>query len=893
MLKKVFLILFFCSTSHVMFSQSILDIQIVGISKNQPLRNFLIDFEKSHAVKFFFRDEWLESYIITPDENNKALSEALSSILGNEVFFNLMFDYAVIFSVDSEKIYNRLSVIQNAVLRKSDIDEIEFGIKGGKSASGNVIINGTIKSKSNNSPLPGVIIELSDTPRTTTNDQGYYEISIPRGEHILTYHIGNHRDRVVILKAYANGNISFSLEEMPTILEEVVIHEQTLNAKEGQIQIKIANMNRAPTFLGEVDLIKTIQNQAGVTTVGEIASGFNVRGGSVDQNLVLYDGVPIFNTTHALGFFTAFNSAAIKNVSFFRGGIPAEYGGRSSSVLSIDAAEGDPMKWKVSGNIGLISSELTAGGPIKKDTTLVTASFRSSNSDWILDVANTKYNLDNSSLSFYDASLKLTHKPNQNTKISFSGYTSLDRFTLINDTSYATRNIAASMRFDRTWGSKLFGSIALGFGQYTYSLKEQDASTAFDLEYGVTYPSLKFDFNHEGKYKLAFGLHNTLYLFNPGTMVPETTESTIKETHLDKVRSLETALYASEEFYIQERLFVEVGLRYSLFANFGSATIYHYASGQPLEMQNVVDSTVYNSHQLIKLYHGLEPRLSVRYNLGSNASLKLGYNRMYQYLHMVSNTAATAPVDIWQSGNPYFAPQVADQVSIGYYRNIKKNMYEGFAEVFYKDIRNVFDFKDGADLVLNKNLETELLNGNAHSYGFEFSISKVSGKLIASGNYTFSRSLRQVDGTFDSEKINDGKVYPSNFDQPHVVNLTWRYGVTRRIFFSGNFSYRMGRPMSLPEGAYTVDGVPITDFPYRNEYRIPDYHRMDLAIIIEGSHKIKKLWDSAWIFSVYNVYARRNAYAVVYQDDGNGHLYPYKLSVIGTIIPSVTYRFKF
>lgn len=874
-------------------SQSIFDMQVEGVSKKEPLKNFLTDIEKRNDVKFFFREEWLEPYTITPEENGKSLMAALHDILGNEVRFTLMFKYAVVFSIDLNKVLLQQDIIEKAVAQKWKIDEVVIGNKDERSLSRNVTIKGTIKNELDNSPISNVTIELENDEKVFTDVYGNYEFIIPQGEHIITYRISNHRGRVIILKAYASGVLDFTIEDAPTVLQEVVITDrETLKSRAGQTYIKIADMNRSPTFLGEVDLIKTIQTQAGVTTVGEIASGFNVRGGSVDQNLVLYDGIPIFNTTHALGFFTAFNSASIKDVSFFRGAIPAEYGGRSSSVLTIDAAEGDANKWKVNGSVGLISSDITVGGPIKRDTTLITASFRSSYSDWMLDLVRSKYNLRKSSLSFYDGSFKLTHKPNQKTKISFSGYTSLDRFTLINDTSYSIRNIAASLRFDRTWSSKLFGSITLGFGQYTYLLKEEDASTAFNLEYGVTYPSLNFDFNLEGKHKLAFGFHNRLYSFNPGSLEPGR-ESTLKRIHLDRVPSLESAVYLSEEFSIHERIFLEAGLRYSLFANLGSATIYQYAPGEPLEIQNVIDSTVYDDHRLVKFYHGLEPRLSVRYNVGSNASLKLGYNRMYQYLHMISNTAATAPIDVWQSGNPFFMPQRADQVSLGYYRNMKENIYQIFAEIFYKGVKNVYDFKDGADLVLNKNLETELLNGKAHSYGLELSISKVSGRLIVSGNYTFSRSFRQVDGKYETQKINEGKVYASNFDQPHVLNLAWRYAIRRRIFFSGNFSYRTGRPMSLPEGAYTVDGIPITDFPYRNEYRIPDYHRMDVALIVEENHKLRKKWHGAWIFSFYNVYARRNAYAVFYKKDSDGYLYPYTLSVIGTIIPSITYRFQF
>jgi hypothetical protein len=404
---------------------------------------------------------------------------------------------------------------------------------------------------------------------------------------------------------------------------------------------------------------------------------------------------------------------------------------------------------------------------------------------------------------------------------------------------------------------------------------------------------VKLDFNYEGEHKLSFGVHHTWYDFAPGSLTPTTAESNVKEIHMLHERSSESALYLSDAFYWREKFLLEAGLRASLYNRVGRGTTYQYAEDQPRQPQNVVDSTVYGAGENMKTYIGLEPRLSLRYTLTAFASVKLGYNRMYQYMHLVSNTAAITPVDIWQSSNTYFKPQVADQISLGYYRAILDNTYEAYVEGFYKTTDNVLDFKDGANLILNKNLETALLPGKADAYGVEVSGSKVKGRLLTTLSYTYSRSWRKVDGPLDEEKVNEGKRYPSNYDQPHVVQLTWRYGISRRIFFSGNFIYHTGRPMSLPIAGYSVDGVPVMTFSDRNKYRIPDYHRLDLAFIIEGTHKRKKILDGTWVLSFYNAYGRKNAYSVFFQDNGKGFYKPYKLSVVGSIVPSLSYSFKF
>jgi hypothetical protein len=891
----LFLALLFISVSGL--SQNALEETVSDVKEEQPLSTFLLEYEKQHQVRFFFQEEWLTGYTITPQANGKTLLNALTEILKyTDIDFTGMFGYAVIFAKDASVDVARDSILRSASAAKKEIEEYTLGNKATYKPGKQVTLSGVVKDEFSSATLAGVLIMLNGKHISESNSTGHYSISLPAGEQLVEFHFGNYRDKVIDVKIYENSTLGIVLEEMPVVLDEVVVSDQAIvNRRVGQISLKMTELKRSPTFLGEIDIIKQIQNQPGVTTVGEVASGFNVRGGGVDQNLVLYDGVPIFNTSHALGFFTAFNSDAVGQVSFYRGGIPAEYGGRVSSVLNITSKEGPYDKWRGTGGIGIISSHLSLGGPIKRDTTSLLVSVRASYSDWVLHSVKSNYqNVKNSSVAFYDASMKFTHKYSKKTKLTLSGYASNDRFSFTNDSIYGTRNLAGLVQLDHTFSDRLYGSIAASFGRYSYSVVEEDKNAAFKLQYSITYPALRMDFNYDGnQHKLSFGLHNTYYNFAPGNLKPTTEESYTSNVKIPSERSLESAIYLSDAFQLRENILIEGGMRVSMFNRMGAGTIYHYHPDAPMETRNITDSTNYTSGQIMKTYFGLEPRLSIRYSLGVNASVKLGYNRMYQYMHLVTNTAAVTPVDIWQSSNAYFRPQIADQLSLGYYRNLKDDTYETFAEVFYKAVQNTLDFKDGANLILNRHLETALLKGRGRSYGVEFSISKIKGRLLGTLNYTYSRSFRTTNGTFDSEKINKGKEYASNYDQPHVATINWRYNVSRRYFFSGMFTYHTGRPMSLPVSAYTVDGVPIPDFSERNRYRIPDYHRLDLAFIMEGNHKRKKIWDGTWTISVYNVYARKNAYSVFFKDDGDGRLKPYKLSVIGTAIPSLSYSFKF
>ncbi|MFM7329854.1 MAG: TonB-dependent receptor, partial [Bacteroidota bacterium] len=779
-----------------------------------------------------------------------------------------------------------------------EVDRVVFGKPGSNSRP--VVLSGLLRDKKTKEPLAGVGIVVKDIDLSgVSGADGRYAVSMPAGEHIISFSYLNYEDRIFELSISENGNLQVEMEETPVLLEEIVVEgskaREITTSSIGQTQLSIRQLKQAPALLGEIDVIKQIQLLPGVTTAGEAASGYNVRGGSVDQNLVLYDGLPVFNSSHVFGFFSTFNAEAIRDVTFYRGGIPAEFGGRISSVLDIRSREGDYEKWGGGAGIGMVSSNVNISGPIKRNKTSVIGSLRTTYSDWLINTVRSNYvSLDKSSVAFYDGTFKISHKFSNRTKLTASGYGSKDSFRLQGDTTFSWKNSLASLRLDHQSKGALGSIFFLGYGTYGYDVFDKNPSNGFNLTYSITYPTAKADFFlKRNNHRFAFGVHNTLYLIKPGTLTPSGPDSNKKLVAIDRQQSLESAVYFSDQIDLSAKIQLDLGLRVSRFAALGAGDVYLYQQGVPRITTNVVDTLKYGANQTIKSYINPEPRLGFRYSLTENASLKFGYNRIFQYLHLVTNTTAVTPIDIWQPSGYYFKPQKVDQVSMGYFRNTADKRYEMFAELYYKKIDNVLDFKDGAQLILNPQIETDLLQGKARSYGIEVQGTKNSGKFTGSAGYTFSRTFRTIIGQYTDENINDGKEYPANFDQPHVVNVNWKLELNKRTFFTGLFTYRTGRPVTLPLTAFSYENFVVSSFSERNKYRMQDYHRLDLGLVIEGSHKRRKIWDGTWTISIYNVYGRRNPYSIFFKEARPGILRPYRLAIIGTALPSISYSLKF
>jgi hypothetical protein len=893
-------LLMLCFVSPLPVSaQSILDLKIEANHIGKNIAHVLDDFQSRSPGRIFFIDEWLNTILVDESLVGQTLRDGLTELfLGTDLSYIDVNANTLVIVRDPQQVLIRRNIITKAAREKKEITKLVIG-NSGRSDKKMKTVTGLVKDRKSREILAGVSVSIADTGHGAISDAlGRFSLSMLPGEYVLSFRAVNYEEKIIELSLYADGEVAIDLEETPMLLQEVVVEDkfarEITTSGIGQARISMKEIKHAPALLGEVDLIRQVQTLPGVTTVGEAASGYNVRGGSVDQNLILYDGIPIFNSSHVFGFFSAFNSEAIREVTFYRGGIPAEFGGRVSSVLDIRSREGSYEKWGINGGIGMVSTNLMINGPVVRDKSSLALSFRTTYSDWLINTIRSNYaGLNQSTVTFYDGSLKLAQLFGEKTKVTLSGYVSHDQFRLQGDSTFRWQSYMGSLRLDHEFTNQFHAAFTLGSGHYGYDVLDRNPYSGFQLTYAIAYPSAKADFHLTWEeHHINFGIQGTYYSFQPGTLSPLSETSIKKFVTMEKQHSIESGFYIADQIDIMKRWSADVGLRYSRFDIFGPGSVLQYAPNSPREPLNVVDTLLFKKNEKIKSYNNIEPRLGLRYNLKNESSLKLGYNRIYQYLHLVTNTTAVTPIDIWKPSDYYFKPQKADQISFGYFKNLKDKRYEFFSEIYFKAISNVLEFKDGAQLILNRQIETDLLQGKARMYGVETQISKLTGRITGSFGYAFSRSFRTITGRYEQERINNGREYPSNFDQPHVVNLSWKYSITKRHFFTGTFTYRTGRPITLPVYAFKIENYTVSAFSDRNQYRIPDYHRLDIGFVIEGNHKRKKLWDGTWTISVYNLYGRKNPYSVFFKEVQSGILRPYQLSIIGTVLPSVSYSFK-
>ncbi|MBX2899750.1 MAG: TonB-dependent receptor [Cyclobacteriaceae bacterium] len=903
--SKFLFILFFLialvgSTTKT-YSQDILAEKINRDQAGATLINVLVDISKKHPARIYFMSEWLNEMVVDETMIDKSLEQVLE-----DFFYNKELDYVklnvntIIIFKNPERAKIKRAVLSEATRTKRTIHNVVVGsVKPNQLKSGVFKIFGQVVDAKSQTILAGATIWVPELSKGVNSGiDGKFELELPAGQSLISINYASYEEKIFSLDVNGSGELKIELEETPRMLNEVVIVDKStkdiLTTSIGKLSLSMREIKRAPTFLGEADIIRQIQILPGVTTVGEAASGFNVRGGSVDQNLILYEGMPVFNSSHLFGFFSAFNAEAVRDATFYKGGVPAEFGGRVSSVLDIQAREGGLDKWQMSGGIGLVSTNGMVSGPIKKDRTSVITSFRTTYSNWLLNTVKSNYlSVNQSKVNFYDGTVKVSHLIGPKTKLALSGYLSADKFRLRSDSTYSWNTGLMSLKISHAFNQALSSSIMLGYGNYNYIVSSLNTFDGFNLFYKINYPVVKATFNlKKGNHELNFGADGTYYAFQPGKLVPSSPQSSKIFKEIENQRSLEAAFFAGDQFSLSDRIHMETGIRFSTFMTFGEDSIYQYKAGEPREPGSILGVRYVAPGSIASSFHNLEPRLGIRFNVDEWTTLKLGYNRMSQYLHLVTNTTAITPIDIWQPSGPYFKPQVGNQVSIGFFKTSKNRTYEIATEAYWKVIQNIVEFKDGAKLILNDLIETDLLQGRGRMYGIETQLTKQKGTLTGSMSYSYSRSFRTVSNSQNLGAINDGIEYPSNFDQPHVVNVNWKYSFSKRHFFTGSFTYRTGRPITIPTYAFTVDNFTVTSFSARNQYKIPDYHRLDVAFVIEGNHKRKKLWDGTWTLSVYNLYGRKNPYSVFFNEVKSGILRPYQLAIIGVPLPSLSYTFK-
>jgi hypothetical protein len=680
-------------------------------------------------------------------------------------------------------------------------------------------------------------------------------------------------------------------------LKKVIISSQKLSNVRSSImgvqKLDIKTVKQIPVVFGEADILRAVTALPGVKTVGEASTGLNVRGGASDQNLILFNDATIYNPSHFFGMFSSFNPELINNVELYKSSIPANFGGRLSSVLDINSREGNKKEFTGSAGIGLLTSRVNIEGPIEKDKSSFILGGRSTYSNWLFKLLPDEYK--NSNADFYDVNLLINNQIDKNNTLYFTGYLSNDHFNLNSDTAYGYGNKNISLKWKHIYNNKLNSLITAGWDNYGYKINSQKLPiSAYQLNFGInqTYFKAQFVYNLNSKHNLDFGLNSLFYQLSPGKYEPLGNSSLVVKKVIANEQAIENALYATDHYTITSKLKLDAGIRLSLFSALGPNSINTYPLGSPRTEDNIIKTIPYQSGEIIKTYGGPEFRLGLRYVIDETLSLKAGYNSQRQYIHSLSNTTAMAPTDIWKLSDPNIKPQIGDQVSIGVYKNLKSNTIETSLELYYKNMNNYLDYKSGAKLVMNDHIETDVLGTKGKAYGVEFLVKKIAGKLNGWISYTWSRTLLKMNDPTAGAIINKGEYYPSNYDKPHDLTLIANYKFNHRFSFSFNTNYSTGRPITLPIGVFSYGGSLRTLYADRNAYRIPDYFRTDFSMNIEGNHKLNQLTHNSWSIGVYNLTGQRNPYSIYYVSE-KGAVNGYKLSIFGAAIPYINLNIRF
>lgn len=766
-------------------------------------------------------------------------------------------------------------------------------------------INGTIKDMANGETLFGATVYLKGTTYgTTTNTYGFFSLTVPEGDYELIVSYIGYEDQKQAISLNKDLVYNAELKASQETLDEVIItadEEKKINIRKPEMSVatlKASTIKQIPTVLGEADIIKSIQLLPGVTNGGEGSGGFHVRGGAADQNLVLLDEAVIYNTSHVFGFFSVFNNDAIKDIKLYKGGIPAQFGGRASSVLDIRQKDGNNKNFSFSGGIGAISSRLLAEGPLQKDKGSFLVAGRGSYAHLFLKLTDN----DNSAY-FYDVNLKANYQINEKNRIYLSGYFGRDVFDFGSSFSNTYGNASANLRWNHIFNEKLFSNASLIYSKYNY-----DLSLGFiDLEWEsfIENYHAKYDFKYYANDKITvdFGVSGIYYDFNPGEVSPSNEDSAINYRKLEDKKAIETGIYVSAEHKLTDKLTAQYGLRYSNFFRTGSQTLQNYADNRPVVFNNdlsiyergeSIGETVYDKGETIKTFGNFEPRLALAYQLNNQSSIKASYNRMAQYIHLISNTASITPLDVWAPSGKYIKPQLANQYAVGYFRNFKDNIFSLEVEAYYKTVDNRIDYIDGADLIAQDNLETEILSGEARAFGAEFLLKKNKGKFTGWLAYTLSKSeQRTPGGSAGGPGINNGDWYNTPYDRTHDMSFTGNYKLNEKWSFGANAIFQTGRPVTYPNGQYTYNGLSVPSYSDRNADRLPSYHRIDISATYTPSKNKGRRWQSEWNFGIYNIYNRKNAAAISFgQNMETGANEATRTAIFG-IVPAVTYNFKF
>lgn len=759
-------------------------------------------------------------------------------------------------------------------------------------------IRGYVENAQDGTPIVGATLRLEETGKiAVSNHRGFYSMTVKKGTYTLIIRSVESDTEKYELRVYSDGTLDFYLNKKIISLDDIVVKadrfDNVRSTQMGFEKISAKQISEIPLALGEKDIVRVTLLLPGIQTVGETSSGFNVRGSPADQNLFYINHVPIYNTSHLLGFFSAFNSDAIDEFTLYKSNIPTKYGGRLASIFEIKAKQGNQKKFSARGGLSPITGRILVEGPLVKDKAGYLIGLRSTYSDWLLTKVKNR-DIKNSSAKFSDAITNINYKINDNNSLKLFGYYSTDYVNLAGDNLYDYENGGGALSWNHIIKNKHNLSLHLVHSLYNFRKEnsEKDISSS-KLNYGLSHTefrsSLALQTSNDHNVKL--GLSSTLYQFDYGSFLPLSGISIIEPKYFRQEKAVESGFYISDEWDVSDNFSVNFGLRFNNYTLLGSQDVYIYPENQPRIRNNIIDTLHFSKNELVKSYNNLDFRVAAKYMLTDNISVKGSYNRLHQYLFMLSNTIAISPTNKWKLCDYHIEPMKSNQYSVGFFTNLADNVWELSVEAYFKDIKNLVEYKDGANLDVNEIPETDVLQGDLDAYGVEFMVKKPYGRLNGWFNYTYSNASVMVNGGSYEQRINFGLTYPANYDKPHAFNLVLNYKFKRRFSISANVVYSTGRPITYPVAIYYQNGMQILHYSKRNEYRVPDYFRADLSVKIEGSLKRKKFAHGTWLFSVYNLTGRDNAFSVFYKME-SGYVNGYKMSIFAVPIFSVSYNFK-
>ena len=900
MVKKLLIILILSFLLHAAHAQ-----------KATSFDSLVMVLEKKYSVQFLYDTKHTEGLSI--GKISGGLEEILKTVLEGTGLTYYIDPYKRIIVSRGSSVYSPLSknffgaVPSSTAVNETAKEEVILVVADNKvytigtktNNSSTAVISGYVRDAKNGEPISStsVIIEGSQGG-VSTDAFGFFSITVPKGRQVLKISSIGMKEISRQLNILGNGKMDVEMnEEVRSLKAAVIVAQKQSNVRGMQMgleRLNIKAIKQIPAVLGETDILRSLQTLPGVTSVGEGTAGYNVRGGAADQNLLLLNDMTIYNPTHLFGFFSAVDPEVIRGLELYKSAIPERLGGRISSIMDVSTKDGNAKQVTGSAGIGPLTSKFTLEGPIGSEKTTFLAGGRATYSNWFLKYLPEE-TFKKSKVSFADLMINLTHEFSEKDKLFFSGYISSDAFRLNQDSTYSYQNKNARIKWKHNFSDKFYNVLSTGIDQYDYAVDgSNNPKDAFRLKFGIQQISAKSDFKlvPNNKHEVNFGLQHILYNLDPGSLNPTNSMSLIKSKFVQKEKATESSVYFGDQYRINNKIQLQGGLRYTYYRFTGPKKSYIYQPGVPRSETSVKDSVQYSNGETIQAYHGPEVRVSARFLITPKASLKLSYNSLRQYIHMITNTTALSPTDIWKLSDQYIQPQIGHQFSLGLYTQPGIKGDEFSVEAYYKTSSHYLDYKSGAKLILNNTLERDVINTIGKAYGIEVLYKKPIGKLNGWLSYTYLRTFLKVDDPIAGETINGGKFYPANFDKPHIASLVSNYRFTQRFSISLTSTYSTGRPVTYPIGVFNMGGAQRVLYSERNAFRIPDFFRTDFSVILENNHKVTQKIHGSWTFGIYNITGRSNPYSVYFVVN-NRQVKGYQLSVFANPIPFITFNLKF